>query len=64
MTVDTILHNFFKNNSQKREDLQTNNMLQSHQVTPVSLTNECLNASGISINEDSCKKTLDLKSAP
>lgn len=61
MTVDTILHNFFKNNSQKREDLQTNSILQSYEVSSISSTNESLNASDVNINENSCKKTLDLK---
>lgn len=32
-TLDTILHNFFTNNSQKRENLQTKNMLELDQVS-------------------------------
>jgi len=40
-TLHTILHNFFTNNSQKRENLQTNNM-QSWIESPISSANRCL----------------------
>uniref|UniRef100_A0A8B9BHK7 CKLF like MARVEL transmembrane domain containing 7 n=1 Tax=Anser brachyrhynchus TaxID=132585 RepID=A0A8B9BHK7_9AVES len=40
-TIDTIVHNFLKNNSQKREKLQTNNILVLDQVTNI-LANSCL----------------------